>query len=189
MPGSLPRVPLVPGAVMLAVFVSLFCLIGRMSLPVEGAPAFYVEKGNGAWVELGRGFQVSGLCQYFDEESPAAVVKMTLGRSVPAELLLDPEWTRPLTSGERLEIWYESAQIAGLKRSWMSAAARMTLSIPLNPDHMTLADWPALPGIGPRLAERIEHYRQKNGDFGRLDALSDVPGIGYGRISSWREFF
>jgi competence protein ComEA len=36
----------------------------------------------------------------------------------------------------------------------------------------------ALPGIGPRLADRIVAYRQEVGSFSSLDELSMVQGIG-----------
>jgi competence protein ComEA len=39
-------------------------------------------------------------------------------------------------------------------------------------------DFDALPGIGPRLAERIMEYRQSVGAFHSLDELRAVKGIG-----------
>jgi competence protein ComEA len=63
------------------------------------------------------------------------------------------------------------------------------MAIPLHPDRMNINDWTFLPGIGAALAERIENDRQENGDFGSLDALIRVKGIGKKRISNWIEFF
>lgn len=65
----------------------------------------------------------------------------------------------------------------------------MAMGISLNPDRMSRADWTALPGVGPTLAERIENERQKNGEFGSLDALNRVLGIGKKRLDLWRKFF
>lgn len=42
----------------------------------------------------------------------------------------------------------------------------------------TEQDFDALPGIGPKLAERIMEYRQSVGAFHALDELRDVKGIG-----------
>ena len=42
----------------------------------------------------------------------------------------------------------------------------------------TEQDFDALPGIGPRLAERIMEYRQSVGVFHSLDELRTVKGIG-----------
>jgi competence protein ComEA len=54
---------------------------------------------------------------------------------------------------------------------------------------MNYDDWQALSGVGPRLAERIEVDRQQNGDFGSLDGLKRVRGIGPRSIEGWRNFF
>jgi competence protein ComEA len=63
------------------------------------------------------------------------------------------------------------------------------LGIRLHPDRMTREDWEVLPGIGPRLSERIEMDRQLNGDFGGYRRLERVRGIGQQRIKQWEEFF
>lgn len=71
----------------------------------------------------------------------------------------------------------------------MPASQRIVLGIPLHPDSMVGDDWQALPGIGPKLAERIEADRQKNGEFASLEDLKRVSGIGKKRIEAWRIFF
>jgi competence protein ComEA len=121
--------------------------------------------------------------------TPEGIIKLTLGKDVPPDLLANPEWSRPLENGERLDVESNGNEINCLCRSWMSAEARMALFIPLHPDRMTLEDWTALSGIGPRLALRIEQHRQKYGDFKSLGTLQNVPGIGPKRISSWKVFF
>ena len=40
------------------------------------------------------------------------------------------------------------------------------------------AELEALPGIGPKTAERILEYRQKNGSFKKIEDLMNVKGIG-----------
>ncbi|TMQ28982.1 MAG: helix-hairpin-helix domain-containing protein [Nitrospirae bacterium] len=48
----------------------------------------------------------------------------------------------------------------------------------LDLNRATEQDIDALPGIGPRLAERIMEYRQSVGAFHSLDELRAVKGIG-----------
>ena len=48
----------------------------------------------------------------------------------------------------------------------------------LDLNRATEQDFYALPGIGPRLAERIMEYRQSVGAFHSLDELREVKGIG-----------
>lgn len=76
-----------------------------------------------------------------------------------------------------------------IKRGFMSAGQRMTLGVRLHPDRMSLRDWQALPGIGPKLAERIEEDRQKNGDFGVWSEVRRVKGIGPRRIEALEKYF
>jgi competence protein ComEA len=45
-----------------------------------------------------------------------------------------------------------------------------------------------LPGIGPRMAERIVAYRTANGAFGSVEQLQDVPGIGPATFATLREY-
>jgi competence protein ComEA len=48
----------------------------------------------------------------------------------------------------------------------------------LDLNRATEQDFDALPGIGPRLAERIMKYRQSVGAFHSVNELPDVKGIG-----------
>jgi competence protein ComEA len=52
------------------------------------------------------------------------------------------------------------------------------ITAPVNLNTATAADLESLPGIGPRMAERIVEYRQKNGAFKKIEDLMNVKGIG-----------
>ncbi len=49
---------------------------------------------------------------------------------------------------------------------------------PLDLNRATDRDFDALPGVGPKLAERIMEYRQSVGMFHSLDELRAVKGLG-----------
>ena len=43
-----------------------------------------------------------------------------------------------------------------------------------------------LPGVGPKLAERVENYRRAHGPFRKVDDLLNVSGVGPTRLETWR---
>jgi len=49
---------------------------------------------------------------------------------------------------------------------------------PVNLDVATVEQLATLPGIGPKVAERIHEYRTKNGGFKKIEELMNVKGIG-----------
>ena len=53
-----------------------------------------------------------------------------------------------------------------------------TASAPLNINTATLAQLETLPGLGRAVAERIVEYRDKNGNFKKVEDLMNVKGIG-----------
>jgi competence protein ComEA len=53
-----------------------------------------------------------------------------------------------------------------------------TTTAPVNINTATLAQLESLPGVGTKAAERILEYRQKNGNFKKIEDLMNVQGIG-----------
>ena len=58
------------------------------------------------------------------------------------------------------------------------APAGPTAAAPINLNTGTAAQLETLPGIGPAVAARIIEYRQKNGNFKKIEELMNVKGIG-----------
>lgn len=173
---------------LLAAFVPLAVHLGRAALPREEPPAFFVEKRTGIFVGLENGSRPGKIHQFPDGTTLKSVIEMAdLSEGREGSGCIDPE--KPVQDGEAIKILRSAPGKCEITRSWLPAGQRIALGIPLHPDRMRQEDWEVLPGIGPRLAEAVEKDRQFNGDFGSLEALDRVRGIGPKRIDSWREFF
>ena len=68
-----------------------------------------------------------------------------------------------------------------------AAAAAVVPGVPLNLNTATPEQLDELDGVGPATAKTIVQYREEHGGFGRVDELSQVPGIGEKRMASLRQ--
>ena len=59
-----------------------------------------------------------------------------------------------------------------------AATVTATATAPVNLNTATVEQLATIPGVGPRMAERIIDYRQKNGGFKKVEDLMNVRGIG-----------
>ena len=169
-----------------AVFAALVWLTVRGLLQVQVSPNFSAETPAGVSVSLGEGFAGPGVRQYYDGIAIGDAIKLTDGISPVSGAADSPLRALPVVDGMALGIAPETGEIAA---GWMPARQRLALGIPLHPDRMTVEDWETLPGIGPALALRIEQDRQKNGDFGRFEALDRVKGIGPAKLKKLESYF
>ena len=69
-------------------------------------------------------------------------------------------------------------QKAAPAKSSTAAAQKATPGSPVNLNTATQAQLETLPGIGAKAAQRILEYRQKNGNFKKVEDLMNVKGIG-----------
>ena len=66
--------------------------------------------------------------------------------------------------------------------------SRSTTSIRIDVNHASAAQLNVLPGVGPRLAERIVFDRETYGPFDTVDDLERVPGVGPRIVDRVRPF-
>lgn len=176
------------GLLLLAMLMSLPWSMGRELFRNEEFPAFFVAPPAANLLLFDGEFPTPGLHQYSDGAGLNAVIKMAI---TPATAYHIKGWiadAAPLP-GLAVTARINHEKTLAVSVGWMAARQRMALGIPLHPDRMSLSDWEALPGIGPKLALTIEQNRQENGDFGSLEAVERVRGVGPKRIEAWRRYF
>lgn len=184
----MPSAPAGTGLLLLAMFSALLYPWGREILRKEALPAFFVADPGRNLLLFDGDFPNPGVHQFSDGDTLETVIKVANPSDAKFHLAdVAPEGG--LVSGQVLEGRSVEGKNIAVTVRWMAAKQRMALGIPLHPDQMTLADWPALPGIGPKLATTIEKDRQENGDFGAFEALERVRGIGPKRIAAWSQYF
>ena len=147
------------------------------------------RESTGTWVQLGRGFPEAGSARQFNDDSLLCdVIKLT---NASISLGTEKICVEPTTieSGQRIDLIVQGGEIQSISYSWMSATQRVALGIPLHPDRMSQKDWEFLPGVGSKMAVRIEENRQKNGDFGSFSELQRIKGVGVRKMAVWQEFF
>jgi competence protein ComEA len=76
-----------------------------------------------------------------------------------------------------LSVQVEAQKPAGSSKG-SAGGAVATASAPVNLNTATQSQLETLPGVGPKAAQRILEYRQKNGSFKKIEDLMHVQGIG-----------
>ena len=74
----------------------------------------------------------------------------------------------------------------GLPRETRHAAEVPATAIDIN--RATVEDFSKLPGIGPKLAQRIVAFREKHGSFHRVEDLLAIRGIGHKKWKKIRSY-
>jgi len=58
----------------------------------------------------------------------------------------------------------------------------------ININTATEAELETLPGVGPSTASKIVSFREKNGNFKKIEDIMNVPGIGQSKFSNMKDF-
>lgn len=177
-----------PATLVLAAFFFLMLLLWRGTSGPEAPPFAFVPERDVLFVELRGRNLAPAVYQFNDGLLLCDVIKLTSLAPATQGPVLSGCLT-PLSDGASYDVDEKERRINIVQRGWMPASQRMALGIPLHPDRMSRSDWVALPGAGEKLAAKIHRDRQNNGDFGSLEALARVSGIGPGKISRWEPFF
>src|SRR5262245_19209920 len=72
----------------------------------------------------------------------------------------------------------QTGKARGAAKTGSATKARATPASPVNLNSASAAQLQTLPGIGASTAQRIVDYRQKNGNFKKIEELMNVKGIG-----------
>lgn len=131
------------------------------------------------WVQVGGMVAHVGIYPVYDNKMTNTAIKMaeplcepTLSPSTISELLA-------MDGGVSLLIRCSGKDDSGYAEVRpLSAQQRLVLGLPLSVSRATQEELLLVPGIGPVLADRIVQYRHKNGDFGQVEELLRIEGVG-----------
>ncbi|MDX2085296.1 MAG: helix-hairpin-helix domain-containing protein [Candidatus Melainabacteria bacterium] len=73
-------------------------------------------------------------------------------------------------------------------RSRLSHYPAKPKPVPVSINHASVQQLQVLPGVGPKLAQRIVEYRKQNGPFSTVEALEAVRGIGPKKLSKMKPY-
>jgi competence protein ComEA len=105
------------------------------------------------------------------------------GGALPDTDLSSVNLARKLTDGELIAIGVPIVGAPGVAGVPGPAPGGGAGSGPLNLNTATEAQFEALPGIGPVLAQNIVDYRTRHGQFRSVDELKQVDGLGAARFA------
>lgn len=55
-------------------------------------------------------------------------------------------------------------------------------------NNRVVAGWQTIPGLGEKMADKIEAYKAEHGPFGTWGSMTAIPGIGPKKVEAWENF-
>jgi competence protein ComEA len=133
-----------------------------------------LEKARPFAVEIVGEVRAPGIYSFADTVQVREVIEEAGG--LTENLVLPQRFTsRVVPNGAQITIGREPARCAV---ALMSPEKRFLFFVPFNINTAGIEELVLLPGLGDKTARAILSYREHNGNFTRLDALMNVPGIG-----------
>lgn len=160
----------------LAVLLVMVYLLKEGAIHPQDQPLQAYPQGHPVYVEIA------------DEKGEMIYTFEGKTNEVPLRDVIPPHLPSPL-KGEKVKTGTKiTIGPDGLSTSIMDGEKHLVLGIPLDINKATTRDFEALPGIGPKLAERIVEARTRLGGFKSIDDLKQVKGIGEGKLERIRRY-
>ena len=168
----------------------LFFLTGPLSSSKEGAKTFPMEgrlparsSGTGFPVEIDGAAGPRGIVQAEPGMTVGEVLEKAGG--VQEKHSLSPEdLARKVEKSSRLSLQPTGEGKGKVVVESLSPPKLKVLSVPIPLNTATAEELDILPGIGPKTAQAIVEFRDKNGKFTSPDDLLQVPGIGPKKLAA-----
>jgi len=93
-----------------------------------------------------------------------------------------------LNTGSKIAVIRDQKQILTIELARMEPDKCIVFSIPLNLNEVEEHHLTLIPGIGPRLAQRIVQYRSKKGGFRKIEELKNIRGIGEKKLRNLERY-
>lgn len=95
---------------------------------------------------------------------------------------------RELTTGTLIQV-HRAQRGGAIDLFQMDAEKRILFEIPLDLNAVSEEDLSSIPGIGPKTSQEIVAYRNKHGHFPKVEALTNVKGIGNKTLRKIQKYF
>jgi competence protein ComEA len=172
--------------ILLGLIVSLPIIIKtRQGVPKATSTGFSVVSSSSSFVRVGGDVRNPGMYRITVRSVTNDVIKMAIPSRPLKTLTPTGIGGLKVTNGAAICLTITPDGRGRLTVTPIPACERIIMGIPLDINAMNEADFDALPGIGPVMAERIIMYRQRNGGKMTLQELLNIEGIGekkYGQI-------
>lgn len=93
-----------------------------------------------------------------------------------------------LNAGSKIVVIRNAKNMLTIELAQMEPEKCFVFSIPLNLNEVEETHLNLIPGIGPRLAQRIIYYRSKKGGFRKIEELMEVKGIGEKKLRNLERY-